>query len=197
VTERSVQHGRRIDDAMESELEGMVRGSPVEPRAREDLELEPTESAVVRPDLEGDAEHGEVLERSELARFLRPSAFPGDVDTLVAVAVEEHAPDELLGQLEQLSRSTVYTTVGEVWAALGHEAEHREQDTTVATGPAPPAPEAVAVPARPVDDAPEASDREPAPNPIERVAHLGIGLVRTAVRLPFEVLSSVRRLVSR
>jgi Protein of unknown function (DUF2795) len=127
MADQSTQHGQRLDDQMEHEVEPLVRGAPVDARAREDLEFQPIEqSTVPLGDPEEDEHHREVIERSELARFLRPSAFPADAEVMIAVATEEHAPDAVLAELAQLPTGVQFATVGEIWEALGHEMEHRD-----------------------------------------------------------------------
>src|SRR5690348_11086896 len=111
MADQSAQHGQRLDDEMEHEVEALVRGAPVDARAREDLELESTEqSTVPLGDPEEDGHHLEIIERSELARFLRPSALPGDKASVLAVAVEEHAPDAVLAELRKLPAAMQFAT---------------------------------------------------------------------------------------
>jgi hypothetical protein len=127
MAEQSAQHGQRLDDEMEHEVEALVRGAPVDPRAREELEFQPIEQVTVPlGDPEADEEHREIVERSELARFLRPSALPADADAVLAVATEEHAPDAVLTELAALPPGVQFATVAEIWEALGHETEHRD-----------------------------------------------------------------------
>ena len=66
--------------------------------------------------------------RSELARFLRRSAFPADAKGLIAVARRDQAPDEVvreLARLEEDQAGRTFANVQEVWAALGHGIEER------------------------------------------------------------------------
>jgi hypothetical protein len=70
----------------------------------------------------------DVAGRSELARFLRPSAFPGDADRLLAVAREEGATNSTIAELERLRDHphAMFENVQQVWRALGHGVEqHR------------------------------------------------------------------------
>jgi hypothetical protein len=127
MADQSTQHGQRVDDEMEHEVEALVRGAPVNARAREDLEFEPFEPTTVPlGDPDDDEQHLEVIERSELARFLRPSALPADAATVLAVAREEQAPDAVLAELAALPPGVRFATVAEIWEALGHETEHRD-----------------------------------------------------------------------
>lgn len=62
----------------------------------------------------------EVEQRSQLGRFISMSALPGDRETLRSNAQENEAPDAVLAELDRLPSDTVFQTVSEVWAALGH-----------------------------------------------------------------------------
>jgi hypothetical protein len=77
-----------------------------------------------------DERHGVVLQRSELARFLRPSALPADASAILAVAREEAATELVLNELEQLPQGIEFATVSAIWEALGHETEHRDSVRT-------------------------------------------------------------------
>jgi hypothetical protein len=185
MPDRNTQHGSRLDEAMESEVEGLIRGAPIDTHARDDLGTEPLDDDVTPlPDPEDELRHREVLGRSDLARFLRPSAFPADADTLLDIAREEHAPDEVLAEIDALARGRDYVTVGEVWAALGHEPEHRDP------APAPPsAPDEAPVGA--ADDvvthtaSTPAGMPPPVPEPAER------SLLETARDLAIETVARV------
>ena len=89
----SVQHGARIDDELADGVEALVTGAPLSARDRSDLDPEaPTDgelgddalrvtSTTDASDGAGhDLDHDVVLDRSELARWLLPSHFPGDAD---------------------------------------------------------------------------------------------------------------------
>jgi hypothetical protein len=68
----------------------------------------------------------DVDERSEIARFLGISAFPGDRDSLVAAALEHQATDHVLAELRRLPAGETYRNVQEVVSALGYRGEtHR------------------------------------------------------------------------
>jgi hypothetical protein len=69
--------------------------------------------------------------RAELARFVRPSAFPATAAELLRVARDEGAPDRVVGELERLRSGSNggerrFENVQDVWQALGHGVEtHR------------------------------------------------------------------------
>lgn len=206
VTERSAQHGPRIDEAMQDELQGLVRGAPAETRAREDLEPEPTEVPVAGAS-PGDEEHRQVVQRSELARFLRPSAFPGRADTLLAVAREEQAPDAVLDQLESLPRGPVYATLGEIWETLGHDIERRDHaappDAESAEPEAPKsstAGESEPVPTlaeRREPFGPTGAGESSAPSPLDAGRTLAVAAVSVAIAVPRCLAETLWRVLRR
>lgn len=134
--ERGTKHGFRIDDAMDHETESLQRAGH-EARAEEFREMEPAGEDQPVPDavLSGDARpvdtdgpglaHDAVEARSDLARHLRISAFPGDRDALIAVARDENAPASIIGMLERLPAGETFENNQAVWAALGGPVEER------------------------------------------------------------------------
>ncbi len=131
----SVQHGARVDEEMAEEVAPLTHGAPLESRAREDLEAEPPGDGEPTPDAlvgSGDAggpglSHDDVELRSEIARHLRPHAFPATRDALVAVAEQEGASDAVVALLGTLPGGVEFAQVSDVWRALGGEVEHREE----------------------------------------------------------------------
>lgn len=137
-----VQHSPRVDDAMAAETDELTRGAPHESRAEDGHLTEPLddENGSVLAGLHDpavDDEHVEQVARSELARFLRPSALPADATTLRSIAREEGAPEAVLEQLAGLPAGTRFATVAQVWEALGHETEHRAHVASPAERTAP------------------------------------------------------------
>lgn len=130
---RSDTHGRRLDEAMEHEVESLTRGSPVEARSDPAREMEgpgddePTPEGVIEtlPDDQETMSHTEVRARSDLAQHLRPSIFPANRAALVVCAREEHAPPAMVALLEKLSPSESFMNVEQVWEALGGHREER------------------------------------------------------------------------
>ena len=180
----SVQHGARIDDELAEGVDALVTGVPVSARVRSDLDPEaPTDGElgedVLRvtstPDAPAgaghDLDHDVVLDRSELARWLLPSHFPGDAAAIVEGAREEHAPDFVLSALGRLDPGARFATFGEVWEALGGATETRDAgDDHEPTPPAATrAPEAV-TPSVPAPPAP--GPDEPAVGPLADAIHL-------------------------
>ncbi len=125
-------HSPRVDDELEHEVESLVRGAPVEARVDEGRVMEdagdgePVPQSIVaeRSDAEagdetsGALSHGELVARSELGSHLRPSIFPATRAAILACAEEEHAPADILGQLQALPEGE-YGNVQQVWEALG------------------------------------------------------------------------------
>lgn len=136
--ERGDKHGPRVDDAMAGETEAISRAGHTG-RAEESREPEP--SGEGQPDVDyapggvltGGTPDGmtpaDVEGRAELARFLRPSAFPATAADLVKVARDEGAPDHVVSELQRLGSGggeRAFTNVQDVWQALGHGVEaHR------------------------------------------------------------------------
>jgi hypothetical protein len=154
----SAQHGSRVDDELAHESAAVVHGAVIPSRERAELEPEALteDEHLASPDagLTDAADgptHAQVVARSELARWLLPSAFPAGAAALVAVARSQDAPDDVVGALATLPATTVYETVGALWSALGGETEHRP---TVADE-APTAPTVVEPAPAPVPDTPD------------------------------------------
>jgi uncharacterized protein DUF2795 len=131
----SDQHGPRLDDELEHEVQSLVRGQPIESRA-EEVRLEEgagddeavAETVVARAvdePVEAGLSHAEVRARSELARQLSGSLFPADRTALVQYAVEANLPPDLVESLRNLP-SGRYANVEGVWEALGGHRETRD-----------------------------------------------------------------------
>ncbi len=138
--ERGDKHGPRLDDALAGETEAISRAGHTG-RAEESREPEP--SGEGQPDvdyapdttLSGGTPDGmsssDVEGRADLARFLRPSAFPASAQELSRVARDEGATDRVLADLDRLGSGSdgdrrVFENVQDVWRALGHGVEsHR------------------------------------------------------------------------
>jgi hypothetical protein len=131
--ERETRHNPRLDDEMKKEVASITHGSPTDSRAEEFREAEPPVDGDAGVDFKRDetlplTKDGpspvEFEERSELARWLNPSAFPGDRQSLIDAAKENQAPDSVLEKLSRLPEGK-YENVNEVWTALGGREESR------------------------------------------------------------------------
>jgi hypothetical protein len=137
VERGSVQHGARLDEEMAEEVASLTHGAPMEGHAREDLEAEPPGDGEPTPDSlitagpdpgAGGLSHDDVELRSEIARHLRPSAFPAQRDELLLIADDEGAASDVLSMLASLPRDVEFHQVSDIWRALGHTVEHRAED---------------------------------------------------------------------
>lgn len=120
----SDKHSGRLDDAMAHDVQSVVQGAPVESRAAEERLQEGGEAPEAIA-VEGDTLDAQLEVRSDLARQLRPSAFPADRAALLATARDEGASEAVRDLLSQLPDGVTFPTVGAVWEALGGEAESR------------------------------------------------------------------------
>lgn len=133
--ERSSKHGARRDEALQHDVEGMLRSGRsthsedfVDPEPPADDEPSVTRSPD-EPLIGGTPEElsgPEVDTRAQLADALRRSAFPNDAEGLLTAARERGAPERIVAELAKLPDGAEYQNVGEVWRALGHDTEeHR------------------------------------------------------------------------
>lgn len=126
--------GPEQDDRLAQETRGTVQAGH-STRAQEwrepepPAEGEPEASTVVGVDHRGGTPPGmdaeDVAERSEIARYLGPAAFPAERGWLLAVARDHHAPDSVLRLLEQLPEGQTFDTVQQVAEGLGLGTESR------------------------------------------------------------------------
>jgi hypothetical protein len=173
----SAQHGPRVDEELAAETEPMLHSSSLARRDREDLEPEvpaadepgaDPDVKVTEPEPEGPP-HEEVLARSELARWLLPSAFPARASTLATVARRQGAPDDVVAPLEALESTRIFETVGELWIALG--GAHEERSTPVVEpAPEPTEPKAERAPVPETTPEPERPSYEPTGEPVAAAA---------------------------
>ena len=130
----SDKHSPRLDEALDSEVASLRRGSPVEARAEPSREKEgpadgePTPDALLRRiDEPGSAPgHDEVEGRAELARQLKPSVFPARPLELAEALREDNGSESLVSAVAGLP-DRVYDNVAQVWAEMtGYDVESRD-----------------------------------------------------------------------
>jgi hypothetical protein len=129
----SDKHSPRLDEELDHETRSLQQGSPVESRVEEFREQEGPGDGQPTPDarLTGGRATAASLDlddaeaRADIARFLTPSAFPADRETLLADAEDHHAPEAVLERLRALPEGRAYENVQDVWGALGGTVEHR------------------------------------------------------------------------
>jgi hypothetical protein len=119
VERSSDRHSPRVDEDLDRLTRSVTHGAPVESRAEEEREQEGP------ADREPQLPQDEVQARSELARWLRPSAFPADRSGLLAAARDEQAPEPVAETLGRLPAGVAYDNVEQVWEALGGRREQR------------------------------------------------------------------------
>ena len=132
TSERSTKHSPRVDEELEHEMQGMLRGEH-STRAEEWREVEP--SAEGDPDVDADPsgtlvggtpvgmDAAAVTARSELARWLDRADFPSTGPDLVEAARDHRAPDAVVAELGKLPAGETYERVGDVVRALGYPTE--------------------------------------------------------------------------
>jgi hypothetical protein len=133
TSQRSTKHSPRVDEELEHEIQGMVRGGH-STRAEEWRDPEPT--AEGEPDIDAapngtlvggtpvgmDAEA--VERRAELARWLDRADFPSTGPQLVEAARDHRAPDAVVAELERLPDGDTFERIGDVVRALGYPTEN-------------------------------------------------------------------------
>jgi hypothetical protein len=127
--QQSDKHGPIQDEFLKHETEGLERAGR-STHAEEWAEPEPAgDISVARPMAPGvppGMTPREVEERSLLARYLGPAAFPGSKSELVAKLRENHAPDRFISRIDGLPANKMFANVREVAEGLGlHVEAHR------------------------------------------------------------------------
>ena len=129
----SNKHSPRVDEALAHDVDSLTHGSPEESRAQEGRLQEDPEVGPGRrfddsvPGM--DLTTGEVEERAELSRHLSAAHFPARREELLAVAADDHAPEDVMQALDRLPADEAFETVQAVWQALGGHVEppHSQQ----------------------------------------------------------------------
>ena len=129
---RGTKHNPRVDDELEHEVQGMLKGER-QTRAEEWREVEP--SAEGDPDVDADPDGtlvggvptgtnaDAVAARSELARWMDRADFPSTGSALAQAAVDHHAPDAIVAELRRLPEGQTFERIGDVVRALGYPTE--------------------------------------------------------------------------
>ena len=129
---RSTKHNPRVDEELEHEVQGMLKGER-QTRAEEWRQVEP--SAEGDPDVDSDPagtlvggtpvgmDADAVEARAELARWLDRADFPSTGPALVEAALDHRAPDAIVAELRRLPEGESYERVGDVVRALGYPTE--------------------------------------------------------------------------
>lgn len=132
VSQRSTKHSPRVDEALEHDIQGMLKAERAT-RAEEWRESEPV--AEGDPDLTADPagtlvggtpvgmDADAVVVRAELARWLDRADFPSTGPELVEAARDHRAPDAVAAALERLPDGETFERIGDVVRALGYPTE--------------------------------------------------------------------------
>jgi len=131
----SDKHSARMDDALDHEVEGLVRAGR-DTHAEEWKSAEPSgeDQPEVDRSAEGDLHGGvpdgmteaDVEERSRLAAYLGKEVWPATGEQLAEVARGRQAPDVVLDRLAELPPGRVFDNLQDAWSQLGGGTEeHR------------------------------------------------------------------------
>ena len=127
----SDKHSPRVDEELDHETRSLQQGAPIESRVEEFREQEgpgedqPTPEPRLSEGQTGSLDLDDAEARSDIARYLDPSAFPADRDGLVANAEANNAPEAVLERLQALPAGHTYEAMPDVWSGLGGTVEHR------------------------------------------------------------------------
>ncbi len=133
-SQQTDKHGPLLDEELQHETRGLVQGGRSS-RAEEWRdpqpagEDQPTGDRIYPEDRRGNPEgmtQTDVDERSDIARSLGTSAFPGTREELVAIAADNEATDHVLSLQRSLPAGETIENVQDVAKALGlHVETHR------------------------------------------------------------------------
>ncbi|REE96310.1 DUF2795 domain-containing protein [Thermomonospora umbrina] len=128
----SSKHGPRLDDEMQHETQGMVRGggpTHTEEWRQTEPADEPPGPVQMPPERQGggaDMTAREVEWRSEIAQVLANLEYPTDRGHILAYLDEQHAPDNVVTAMTGLPKDREFQNVGEIARAIGvHTEQHR------------------------------------------------------------------------
>ena len=132
ASERSTKHSPRVDDELEHEMQGMLRGAranraeewrEVEPQAEGDPDIDRSPDGTLVGGTPVGMDADAVVARAEIARWLDRADFPSSGSGLAEAARNHHAPDAVVAELERLPEGDTYERVGDVVRALGYPTE--------------------------------------------------------------------------
>ncbi len=132
TSQRSTKHSPRLDEELEHEIQGMIRGGSStraeewrdpEPVAEGDPDVDRAPNGTLVGGTPVGMDADAVARRAELARWLTRAAFPGTRTDLVEAALDNRAPDAVVAELERLPEGETYERIGDVVRALGYPTE--------------------------------------------------------------------------
>ena len=129
---RSTKHSPRVDEELEHEIQGMLKGEratraeewrEVEPQAEGDPDIDSSPAGTLVGGVPVGMTEDAVVARAELARWLDRADFPSDGPALVEAALDHRAPDAVVDELRRLPEGQTYDRIGDVVRALGYPTE--------------------------------------------------------------------------
>ena len=131
----SDKHSARMDDALEAEVSGLVRSghdnradwnSP-EPSGEDQPDVDRVPNGTLSGGVPEGMTEADVARRSELAGYLG-RVWPATSEQVLAVAVENDAPDAVLSTLRSLPPGQSFENLQDLWTTVrgeGHVESHR------------------------------------------------------------------------
>ena len=132
TSERSTKHSPRLDDEIQHEIQGMLKGGratraeewrEVEPQAEGDPDVDRVPDGAFTGGTPVGMDPDAVAARAELARWMTRADFPSNGPDLVEAARDHRAPDAVVAELERLPEGETYERIGDVVRALGYPTE--------------------------------------------------------------------------
>ena len=132
AAERSTKHNPRLDEELEHEVQGMMKGEratraqewrEVEPQAEGDPDIDRVPDGAYTGGTPAGTDPDAVAARAELARWMTRADFPATGPELVEAARDHRAPDAVVAELERLPEGETYERIGDVVRALGYPTE--------------------------------------------------------------------------
>ena len=132
VSARSTKHNPRLDEELQHEIQGMLKGEhatrseewrEVEPIAEGDPDITADPSGTLVGGVPVGMTEDAVVARAELARWLDRADFPSDGPALVEAALDHRAPDAVVDELRRLPKDQTYERIGDVGRAPGYPTE--------------------------------------------------------------------------
>jgi hypothetical protein len=130
----SNKHSARMDDALDHEVEGLMRSghdnradwnSP-EPSGEDQPDVDLVPDGTLAGGVPDGMTENDVEGRSELAMYLGKSVYPAVSAQLIELAQANDAPDSVIAQLRALPAGREYVNVQDVWSTLqGGTEAHR------------------------------------------------------------------------
>lgn len=130
----SDKHSARMDDALGGEVEGLIRtghdnraewNSP-EPSGEDQPDVDLVPDGTLAGGVPDGMTERDVERRSELAQYLG-RVWPATGEQVLAVAIDNEAPEAVLSTLRHLPPGQSYANLQELWSAVsgGHVEAHR------------------------------------------------------------------------